>query len=354
MIRTRPNLSTSTFGLVALGALILATVPVQAQNLTVPQASPHAVAEQEIGISKVTVDYHRPQVRDREIWGALVPYDNAWRAGANENTVVTFSHDVKVEGQDLAAGSYGLHMFPTAGEWEIAFSTNSTSWGSFSYNQEEDALRVKVKPVAAPFEEWLRFGFEDLSGNGATTYLHWEKLKIPFRVEVDTPEIVLAKARNDLRSRVGFQWQGWAGAANYALQNGIHLEEALGWAENAVGRQENGRTLGLQALLQERLGRDDDAAATLAKAVEVSTEAELNALGYGILGAGNTAKAIELFQHNVDKNPESWNVWDSLAEAQASLGDTKGAIKNYTKALGMAPDPQKPRIESVLKKLKGS
>jgi hypothetical protein len=144
----------------------------------------------------VTIEYCRPGVKGRKIWGELVPWGMApgnryskdkpfpWRAGANENTTIEFSKDVIVEGSNLPAGKYGLHMIPSEKEWIIIFSKNNSSWGSFSYNQEEDALRITVTPVEAPHQEWLRFGFDDLAGNSGTAFLRWEKLRVPFKVTV--------------------------------------------------------------------------------------------------------------------------------------------------------------------------
>ena len=176
---------------------------------------------------------------------------------------------------------------------------------------------------------------------------------MPFRVEADTAELVVANAKNELRSRPGFQWQGWASAANYALQNGVHLEQALSWAEQALQRQENGQTLGLKAILQTRLGQAEEAEATLTRALEVGNEAQLNQLGYAIMGSGDTDRAIEIFAENVRRHPESWNCYDSLGEAQANKGLTRDAIKNYTKAREMAPDAQHGRIDSILRRLEG-
>lgn len=334
-------------------SVVLPARTASAQGVTVPQPSPHATVNQTFGISQITIDFHRPRVNDRDIWGALVPWDNVWRAGANENTTITFSHPVRVEGKDLAAGTYGLHMIPTEDRWTVIFSENSTSWGSFSYDEAEDALRVEVEPKKADYAEWLDYGFEDLAAGGATAYLHWENLKVPFRVEADTPELVLANAANELRSRAGFQWQGWAGAANYALQNGIHLEQALEWAEQAVQRQENGQTLGLQAILLTRQGRGEEAESVLAKAMEVGNEAQINQLGYAVMGAGDTDKALTIFAENVRRNPESWNTYDSLGEVQAAKGQTGEAIKNYSKAREMAPEAQHGRIDSILQRLEG-
>lgn len=147
--------------------------------------------------TRVEIIYSRPGVKGRVIWGELVPFglspgnqysnnkDYPWRAGANENTTIEFTSDVLVEGQKLPAGKYGIHMIPFEKEWIIIFSNNNNSWGSYGYNQEEDALRVTVIPVEAPFNEWLCFGFDDLAGTSATAYLWWEKLKVPFKIQLE-------------------------------------------------------------------------------------------------------------------------------------------------------------------------
>jgi hypothetical protein len=146
--------------------------------------------------TEITITYSRPGVKGRKIWGELVPYGMApgnkysndkpypWRAGANENTTIEFNKDIKIEGHALPAGKYGIHMIPSEKDWTIIFSKNNSAWGSFQYNQEEDALRITVTPVKAPHQEWLIFGFDDLAGNSATAYLHWEELKVPFKIEL--------------------------------------------------------------------------------------------------------------------------------------------------------------------------
>jgi len=163
------------------------------------QIRPSLKAEvtQRLGVdTDITIDYSRPGVKGRTIWGELVPYglapgnqysDNKpypWRAGANENTTIEFNKDVQIEGNKLPAGKYGIHMIPSEKEWVIIFSKNNSAWGSFAYNQEEDALRVTVKPTEAPHQEWLVFGFENLAGTSATAFLHWEKIKVPFKIEL--------------------------------------------------------------------------------------------------------------------------------------------------------------------------
>ena len=186
-----------TMGLVLVLALLLALpAPSLAQGNKVP-ASLKASVTQRLGADgDITVDYSRPGVKGRKIWGDLVPYGMnpgnqysknkpyPWRAGANENTTIEFKKNVLVEGKPRPAGKYGVHMIPGEKEWVIIFSKNNAAWGSFTYNQDEDALRVTVTPVKAAHEEWLMFGFDDLAGTSATAYLRWEQLKVPFKIQV--------------------------------------------------------------------------------------------------------------------------------------------------------------------------
>jgi hypothetical protein len=176
----------------AVVALIVGvTVPVWAQDGEEKpvRVSPYAEVLQRIGSSDVKVTYHRPGVKGREIWGTnLVPYGGdpiPWRAGANENTLFWFESDVKLNGQSLEAGWYGFHIIPSETEWILIFSNDTKGWGSFRYKQENDALRITVTPEEAPHEEWLRYGFEDLSETGATAYLRWEKKKVKFKIELE-------------------------------------------------------------------------------------------------------------------------------------------------------------------------
>jgi hypothetical protein len=161
------------------------------------RASLKASVMQRLGTNTdITIDYSRPGVKGRKIWGGLVPYGMApgtqesggkpfpWRAGANENTTIEVSKDVLIEGKQLPAGKYGIHMIPSEKEWTIIFSKNNSAWGSFSYNQAEDALRVTVTPVKAPHMEWLTYGFDDLAGTSATAYLRWDNLKVPFKIKL--------------------------------------------------------------------------------------------------------------------------------------------------------------------------
>jgi hypothetical protein len=234
-------------------SLIITAIGLQAQAvITTPEASQRAVVTQRIGITDIAVVYHSPLTNGRLVWGGLVPMDAVWRAGANENTTVSFANDVKVEGKDLPAGTYGLHMIPTAGDWTVIFSKNYTSWGSFFYKKEEDALRVTVKPEECPAQDWLSYSFAKLQRNSAVLVLTWEKKRIPVKIEVDVKNIVLAKMHNELRTLPAFTWKGWCDAANYCLANEFNYEEAGKWIDRSIGMNENFENLQVKAGLDEK------------------------------------------------------------------------------------------------------
>ncbi len=336
-----------------LGASLLYAATAAAQPvLTLPEASPKASISQTVGLTDVAITYHRPAVNKRTIWGDLVPYGEVWRAGANQNTTISFSSPVTVNGKPLAAGTYGLHMIPTTGDWTIAFSNVSWAWGSFSYDEKEDALRVTAKPQPAAFQERLSYGFDDPTEKSVEVALRWEKLRVPFTVEVDTPAVVVTSLRRELRDLPRFSWQGWNQAAAYSMRNKVNLDEALTWADRSIAMQENFNNLRTKAGILEAKG--DAAAATPLrdKAMKIATEADINAYGYQLLGAGKTDEAIEMFRKNVKDHPASWNAYDSLGEAYEKKGDKKLAVENYRKAQGMTKDPeQKKRIEGILKRM---
>jgi hypothetical protein len=340
-------------GLVAC-ALAAAPATVAQERLPPVWDSPQASVSQTIGISDVTVSYHRPGVKGRTIWGDVVPWGEVWRAGANENTTITLSHPVTVQGQPLAAGTYGLHVLPAqGGPWTVIFSRNASSWGSYHYSQAEDALRVTTTTVEAPFTEWLTYDFSALERDSAVLSLRWERLAVPLTLGVDTDAVMLAYVRDEyLRGIPGFSWQGWDNAAEYCLRNGINLEEALQWSQRSTGISATMTNLTTQAGLLEKLGRKDEAAALRDQALALATEPELNALGYQHLQRNEVAKAIELFKRNLAAHPGSWNAHDSLAEAYQAGGDKAQAIELYRKALALVQDePNRARITGILKTL---
>jgi hypothetical protein len=209
--------------------------------LDLPRQSQHALVMQRIGITDITVNYHRPLADGRQIWGKLVPYGQVWRAGANENTTITFSDPVTIEGQALDKGTYGLHMIPGENQWTVIFSKNSTSWGSFTYKQEEDALRVNVKPQAAELHDALAYDFDDVKPDSAVVTMRWDKVAVPFKVEVKVNDIVTASIHRQMHGLNQYYWEGWDDAAGYFLANKINLDEALK-DEDSRFRRKNGLT----------------------------------------------------------------------------------------------------------------
>lgn len=320
-------------------------------KIQLPMESQQATVTQRIGVTDISVVYHRPLVKGRKIWGGLVPYNTIWRGGANENTTISFTHDVTVDGKPLAAGIYGLHMIPTESEWTIIFSKNHTAWGSFSYKETEDALRIKVKPASAEFKECLSYEFTELKSNSALLSLHWENLKVPFKIEADVQNIVLQDMRTTLNSGAALTWRDFYEAAFYCNKNNVNMDEAFKWIEESIKKEEHFTNLQLKAKMLEKKGNTKEADEATKKALTLATENELNTYGYQLIGQKKIKEAIEIFKMNVKAHPESWNAYDSLAEAYEADGDKKQAIKTYDLALKKAPDDQKSRIKGILEKL---
>ena len=334
---------------------VLATASALAQTpLTLPDASPAATVSQTVGLTDITIAYHRPAVNKRKVWGELVPYGEVWRAGANMNTTVTSSSAFTVGGKTLPAGTYGLHMIPTEKDWTVIFTNMSTAWGSFSYDQKEDAVRFTVTPKTADFEERLEYRIEDPTDASATVVLQWDKLAVSFPVTVDTKAVVLASIQAQMRGLPRFSWQGWNQAANWSLRNDYALDEGLAWADRSIGVQTNFQNLRTKAAILEKKGGDPKQVEALrAQSMKLATEADINQYGYQLMGQGKTAEALAMFRKNVKDYPNSWNTYDSLGEALGTTGDKKGAIEYYGKALAMTTDPvQKKRITDALAKLK--
>jgi hypothetical protein len=324
------------------------------QNLITPQASQKASISQRIGLTDIEVVYHRPTVNNRVVWGGIVPYDQVWRAGANENTTISFSTDVMVENKKVAAGTYGLHMIPTKNTWTIILSKDNAAWGSFFYNEKNDAVRFTVNPIANDFQEWLSYSFDQLSAKATTLTLKWEKLSIPIKIEVDVNETVIASMEKELTGIPGFFWQGWNQIALYALTNNYNLEKASAWVERSIGINKNLTNLMTKSLILESMGKSQEAEKFKKEAFALPgiDEAQVNALGYQLMGIGKTEEALKVFEKNTVDHPDSWNAWDSLAEGLLTKGDRVKSKQLYEKALGMAPDNQKDRIKGILANIK--
>jgi tetratricopeptide (TPR) repeat protein len=343
------------YRLLALGALLLGVPPAlaQAPQLTLPEPSQGASVTQRVGLTDITIAYHRPVVGKRKIWGELVPYGEVWRAGANQNTTISFSSPATIGGKKLAAGTYGLHMLPTEKDWTVILSTVASAWGSFSYDEKEDAVRLTVTPAPADFEESLEYHFENLTETSVTVVLHWEKLQVSFPITVDTKAVTLESLKAQLRGLGRFFWQDWNQAARWSLRNDYALDQGLAWADRSIAVQPSFQNLRTKADFLDKKGDTKAAGELRARAMKLATEGDINNLAYQLLGEKKNDEALALFKRNVKDYPDSLNVYDSLGEALAATGDKKGAIENYSKALSMSTDSaEKKRISAVLARLK--
>jgi len=332
---------------------------------------------QEIGPAQVTIEYSAPAVhsptgvdRRGQIWGKLVPYgmvnlgfgtakESPWRAGANENTVFAVDQDVLVQGQPLPAGRYGLHMIPGQDEWTIIFSKDSGAWGSFFYDPSHDALRVTTKPHKNDYREWLSYEFVVRHPAEATVELQWEELAVPWTVKVEHPEdIYVAKLREELNNKSGFNYQGFDAAAQYCIQANTHLDLALEWADAAINRlyigQKTFNTLSTKALVLTKLGRDNEADQLMQDALRLPGTMPIDIHQYGrqLLAAKKYDQALAVFKYNAERNGDTWPVHVGLARGYSASGDLKQALEHAQKALAQAPnDAERQSLEAMVKNL---
>ncbi len=360
-------MSTKRFSRLLMGVLLILSMALPTfaqQTLPFIRVSPQAKVSQSIGFANIEIAYSRPGVKDREIWGKLVPYGLApnpfgngksmpWRAGADENTTITLSHDAKINGNPLAAGKYGLHILVYEEEWTVIFSKDSDAWGSFFYEEINDALRIKIKPQEGEYREWLMYGFENLTPGSCDVFLSWGKVKTSFNIAFDRHAIVLDTYRKNLTTLPGFNQAAWATAARYCMQNNINTEEAMVWIDKALGMNggQNFNNHTIKAGLLSLQGKKEEGDKLLESSMNAATEAELNIYGYQLMNQNQLDEAITIFRLNIKNHPDSWNTYDSLGEALNNKGDKEGARANYEKAYEMAPTNQKARIEGILKNL---
>jgi hypothetical protein len=341
------------------------TLFAQVAGLTLPPSGNNqkATVTQYIGPVQVTIDYsspavHGPDGKDRrgQIWGKLVPYGlsttsfgngkpDPWRAGANENTVFAASHDVIIEGQPLPKGRYGLHMIPGEETWTVIFSKDAGAWGSFFYDASHDALRVTVKPHKSDYREWLTYDFTVRHPEDATIELQWEDLAVPWNIKVpNISDIYISRLREELTTVPGFSYLGYVAAAQYCLKVNKSLDQALEWADAAIGMpfvgEKNFGTLSVKAQILTKLGREEEAKPIMQSALHspTATPSDIHQYGRLLLGEKKIDEAMQVFQYNAERNGDAWPVHVGLARGYAAQGDTQKALEHAKKALPQAPD----------------
>lgn len=332
---------------------LLAAVTVSAQSfvLDLPLRSQAAEVTQRIGVTDITIKYSRPLINNRKIWDGLVPYGKVWRTGANTNTTITFSDPVIIEGKPLDRGSYGLHTIPNADEWTVIFSKNSTSWGSFTYNQTEDALRISVKPKPTEMHNALTFEFDELQPDSATVKLKWEKIEVPFKITVDVHERVRESLKKQLRTLSRYTWMSWDDAANYLLAEKIDLNDALEYANKSIENEDRFENEITKSKVLTAMDRQSEAAAAQKKAVELGTPQQVHQFARELLADKRNDEAFAIFRENAKKHPEIWFVHDGLARMYSSQGKFDEAKNEIKAALAVAPDDQKSNLNELLKRL---
>lgn len=352
-------------------AFVIASTSFAQMDLPPGGGNPRAMISEEVGITSITIKYSRPDVNKREgkLFGSKVPYgfseqnnvsgknDAPWRVGANEATTITFEHDVKVEGKDIKAGTYALFMAMGADNVTLIFSTQSEAWGSFSYKPEDDVLRVDVKPAKLDKSvEWLKFEFLQHGEKHCVVAMQWEYVSVPFRIDVDVDNIVIAKLRKEMTSRKSFIPALELQAAQYCLNKNINLEEALAWSKNAIfgpAGQKTYITLRNLAVAYEKLNRIPEADSTMNEALLIATANQYTAYGRILISQKRTDKALEIFKASQKRYGDIFGVNSGLVNGYSAKGDLKNAIKHAEKAMAQAPDENsKKQLEDFLTKLK--
>jgi len=326
--------------------------PAQTVMLDLPLQSQHAVVTQRIGLTDITVNYHRPLVNSRQIWGKVVPYGEVWRAGANENTTVTFTDPVTIEGQQLDKGTYGMHMIPGESQWTVIFSKMSTAWGSFSYKQDEDALRVTVKPQTAEFHEALTYDFDDVKPDSAVVTLRWDKVAVPFKVAVNLNDTVVASVHRQIRGLNQYYWEGWDDAAGYFLSTKTNLDEALKDEDKSIQAEERYDNLLNKSQILEALGRKDDAATFRNRALDKANAQQLYFYGRQLQGQKKQEEAFAVYRSNAKKFPDYWTSHVGLARVYSGEGDFDKAVVEIQAALtGVPDDANRAGLQKYIKRL---
>ncbi|MBZ5568601.1 MAG: DUF2911 domain-containing protein [Acidobacteriia bacterium] len=319
--------------------------------LDLPRASQHAQVTQRIGLTDITISYSRPLVKGRKIFGGLVPYGDTWRAGANENTTIEFSDPVSIEGQPVPKGLYGLHMIPGENEWTVILSKVSTAWGSFTYDQKEDALRVTVKPQAGEAHEALAYDFDAVTPESAVVTLRWDRVAVPFKIAVNTKEIVPAKLKLQLRGGAQYTWEGWAEAADQLLQYKTDLSDALEYANRSIQVEKRFDNLMTKANVLEAMDRKNEAAPLRAEALAMANALQINSYGRQLQIGGHQEEAFAVFRENAKRNPDHFIVPYEQARMACAKGDYDTAVKNMKLALAGADKQFQPFLQGLLKRL---
>ena len=325
----------------------------QAQSalLDLPRKSQHAVVTQTVGITDITLNYSRPLVNGRKVWGGIVPYGEVWRTGANENTIITFTDPVSIEGKPLDKGTYGLFMIPSEDQWTVIFSKTSTAWGAFTYKPDEDVLRVTVKPGPAEFHDAMVYDFDDLKPDSAVVTLRWDKIAVPFKVSVNVPQIVEQSLNKQFRGQAQYLWESYDDAANYFLDAKVDLPEGLKYADKSIENEERYDNLMTKSQILEAMGKTEEAKTYQAKALEKANAPQMYTYARQLQRAHKQDDAFAIYRNLAKKYPSDWITYAGEARLAVGSGNYDDALKQMKLCLANAPDNQKQGVQTLIKRL---
>ncbi|MEZ4810906.1 MAG: DUF2911 domain-containing protein [Allomuricauda sp.] len=315
--------------------------------LVATKVSPRASVTQRIGTTDVTVVYNSPSAKKRKIFGGIVPYDFVvdgveypWRAGANENTTISFTHDVKVQGAPLAKGTYGLHIFVKEKEWIFIFSKNSENWGSFSYDKKDDALRVSAIPEQNTYREWLNYEFVTREPESARLELQWSTVKCGIEISTDVDRNILA----DLKAKEEKTVDDYIKIAQLTVkQDATAVDEALQYVEQSIQMKEDFRNVMLKAELLAQKGSSQESEKYKAKALEIG-EGFYYYYYYPLsfmLLQGDIQKTYDLLSGMLQKDPDNWIANLAMGEYYIKAEDQEKATYHFKKAYEFAGERSK-------------
>lgn len=334
-----------------------------------PGGNKKASVSEQIGITEIIIDYSRPGVKGREgkIYGTPIVHEGfvdktpeygtateaPWRAGANENTTISFSTDVMIEGKKLPAGKYGFFIAYGPKTSTVIFSRDNNSWGNYFYDKTNDALRVAVNTQTVEKSvEWLKYEFTQQTDSSAVIALQWEKVSIPFTVSVDVISTQLESFRQELKTDKGFDINSWLQASSFCLQNKTNLDEGLIWAQSAVLFQKDFRSLSNLTAFYLEAGNTKVADSLFAESLPLGTMLQLHFYGKSLIADKHPKEALKVFQYNSEKNPKEFIPLAGLARGYAANNDLKKALSYAKKALPLAPDEMnKQAVQNMINKL---
>ena len=304
-----------------------------------------AKAFQRIGTTDIEIIYHAPLANGRKIFGGIVLYDekingkdHPWRAGANENTTISFAHDVKINGQGLAAGIYGLHIFVSEKEWQLAFSRRFEDWGSFTYTSEEDALRVKVNPQVAPMQNWLSYRFSDPKADKVTLTLHWETTKASFEIATNVDANIFSDLEKIEEKNANHLYQM---ASILIKSDSTKMEEALDLIDRSIALEQKLGNRLFKADLMFKNGDKKEAKELKEEAIASATANELFSYAMKLNNEKDLKGSMQILKLNIEKNPEHWFSHLGFANYYMTRDEYENAIPYFEEALKLAPDQAK-------------